>query len=83
MLNIGQLYQRSQTGSWYCKVDGKQVRMGPCEKTAKKERNKLIAKNGKAPHTNGQKKPNVRDMLTVYLAWYENGQRWPTVSCCQ
>lgn len=76
-MNIGQLYQRSQTGSWYCKVDGKQVRLGPCENTAKKERDKLVAKNGTVDHRNGQKKPTVRDMLTVYLAWYEK-HRAPT-----
>lgn len=53
---IGKLYQRSQTGSWYCKIDSKQPKMGATESAARKERNKLIAKNGPTATTNGQRK---------------------------
>jgi len=42
MQRIGQLYQRKQTGSWYCKVDGKQVKLGPTEAIAKSKRDKLV-----------------------------------------
>ena len=76
-MNIGQLYQRSQTGSFYCKVDGKQVRMGPDEKTARKKRDSLVAKSAKVETRNGQRHTTVRDAMTLYLDYYQK-HRAPT-----
>lgn len=73
-MRIGQLYQRTQTGSWYCKVDGKQKKMGPTETLAIKARNKLVAQNGPTKPVNGQRKPTVQDMLTHYLAWHKKNR---------
>lgn len=70
MARIGKLYRRSQSGTYYCKVDGKQTRLGPTEAIAKKERDKLVAKHGIVV-VNGSRKPTVEDMVTHYLAWHK------------
>ena len=77
MARIGQLYRRSQTGSFYVKIDGKQVKMGVDEASAKKARDKLIAKAGKVSQVNGSRHPTGRDVITLYLDWYQKN-RAPT-----
>ena len=73
MQRIGQLYQRKQTGSWYCKVDGKQVKLGPTEAIAKSKRDKLVRKNGIKP-VNGSRHPTVNDTLALYLQWHKSNR---------
>lgn len=63
-MSVGKLWLRQSTQTYYAKVDGKQVRLGPCLKRAEAARNALLVKHG-------TRNPSVSDIVTLYLDWYE------------
>lgn len=62
---VGRVYLRKQNGVYYCKVDGKQVRLSPCKADAERIHRELMLRHG-CP-----KDPAVRDICTLYLAALE------------
>ncbi len=61
-MTVGQIFWRTRLSCFYCKVDGKMLRLSPVESEATSLREALLVEHG-------SKNPNSSDLITLYLEW--------------
>ena len=71
-MRVGKIWQRKQTGSYYCTVNGKQTLLGKTFNAAQKAHRQLLKEAGFQPQRLGERHKTLTEVLTAYLVFTEH-----------